>query len=166
MWAILAFAELGDGDRAASLFALLNPINHARTPAEVERYKVEPYVVAADVYSVAPHVGRGGWTWYTGSAAWMYRAGVEGILGLRREAGSLVIEPCLPAAWPGFRATVTVGGARIALEVLRGEASAAVIDGVKLEACTLARVPIDGVSHNVQIVLPVAAQGTTDLQTS
>src|SRR5690606_12264034 len=92
MWAILAFAELGDGDRAASLFSLLNPINHARTAAAVERYKVEPYVVAADVYSVAPHTGRGGWTWYTGSAAWMYRAGIEGILGLRREGRALVIE--------------------------------------------------------------------------
>ena len=106
MWAILAFAKLGEGDKAADLFALLNPINHARTPAEVERYKVEPYVVAADVYSVAPHAGRGGWTWYTGSAGWMYRAGVEGILGIRREGAVLVVDPCIPAAWPGFEATV------------------------------------------------------------
>jgi cyclic beta-1,2-glucan synthetase len=75
----LAFAQLGDRHRAAELFALINPINHARTPRTSARYKVEPYVVAADVYSVAPHVGRGGWTWYTGSAGWMYRAGIEGI---------------------------------------------------------------------------------------
>ena len=93
----------GDGDKAAALFSLLNPVNHARTPMEVDRYKVEPYVVAADVYSVAPHVGRGGWTWYTGSAGWMYRAGVEGILGIRREGDFLVIDPCIPDAWPGFR---------------------------------------------------------------
>ncbi len=81
MWAILAFAGMGAGDRAHALFALVNPINHALTPADAHRYKVEPYVLAADVYSVAPHAGRGGWTWYTGSAAWMYRAGVEGFWG-------------------------------------------------------------------------------------
>ncbi len=109
MWAVLAFAKLGEGDRAAALFALLNPINHARTPADTSRYKVEPYVVAADVYSVPPHVGRGGWTWYTGSAAWMYRAGVEGILGIRREGASILVDPCIPAAWPGFEASDQTG---------------------------------------------------------
>lgn len=92
MWAIMAFAKLGEGDKAGSLFSLLNPINHARTPAEIGRYKVEPYVVAADVYSVTPHVGRG-WTWYTGAAGWMYRAGIEGILGIRCEGRFLVINP-------------------------------------------------------------------------
>ena len=83
LWSVMAFAALGEGDKAAALFSLLNPINHARTRADVHRYKVEPYVVAADVYAAAPHVGRGGWTWYTGSAGWMQRAGVESILGLR-----------------------------------------------------------------------------------
>ena len=109
MWAILAFAKLGEGDRAGALFALINPINHSRTPEQTSRYKVEPYVVAADVYSVPPHVGRGGWTWYTGSAAWMYRAGVEGILGIRREGASVLIDPCIPAAWPGFEARIRLG---------------------------------------------------------
>ncbi len=104
MWAVLAYARQGDGDKAADLFALLNPINHARTPEAIERYQVEPYVVAADVYSVAPHVGRGGWTWYTGSAAWMYRAGIEGILGLQREGRAVALSPCIPLAWPGFEA--------------------------------------------------------------
>ena len=132
MWAILAFAELGEGDRAAELFALLNPINHARTPAEVARYKVEPYVVAADVYSVAPHVGRGGWTWYTGSAAWMYRAGIEGILGLRREGDVLVVRPRLPADWPGFQASVTLGAARLDIRV-EGRCASATLDGAGLE---------------------------------
>ena len=159
MWAILAFAETGDGARATELFALLNPINHARTPAEVQRYKVEPYVVAADVYSVSPHAGRGGWTWYTGSSAWMYRAGVEGILGLRREGGSLVIEPRLPPAWPGFSATVTLGSGKIALDVIRGDASAAVLDGVTVAACAPVHVPLDGLSHDTLIVL--AKRGST-----
>ena len=102
VWAVMGFAALGQGDKAAELFSLLNPINHTATRAGVLRYKVEPYVVAADVYSVPPHVGRGGWTWYTGSAGWLYRAGIESILGLRVQADSLVIDPCIPAAWPEF----------------------------------------------------------------
>jgi cyclic beta-1,2-glucan synthetase len=132
MWAILAFAEMGEGDRAAELFALLNPINHARTPGEVAQYKVEPYVVAADVYSVAPHVGRGGWTWYTGSAAWMYRAGIEGILGLRREGDFLVVRPRLPAVWPAFRASVALGAARLDIRV-EGQCHSATLDGADVE---------------------------------
>ena len=110
-WAIMAFAALGDGDKAAELFAMLNPINHTATRAGVLRYKVEPYVSAADVYSVPPHAGRGGWTWYTGSAGWLYRAGVESILGLRVQADSLVIDPCIPAAWPEFSMTLRYRGA-------------------------------------------------------
>src|SRR6185369_11161665 len=104
MWAVLAFAKSGDGAKAAELFALLNPINHATTPQDTARYRVEPYVVAADVYSVAPHTGRGGWTWYTGAAGWMVQAGVEGILGIRREGMSLLVDPCVPAHWPGYEA--------------------------------------------------------------
>ena len=119
MWVILAFAKLGRGDKAHELFSLVNPINHASTPEAVERYKVEPYVVAADVYSVAPHVGRGGWTWYTGSAGWMYRAGIEGILGISREGGFLVIAPTLPSGWPGFEAAVTIGNTRYDIGVAR-----------------------------------------------
>ncbi len=98
MWAIFAFAKLGEGDKATDLFDLLNPINHAATREQAERYKVEPYVAAADIYSVAPHIGRGGWTWYTGAAGWMHRAGVEGILGIRRKGDFLLVEPCLPRA--------------------------------------------------------------------
>ena len=90
IWSVIAFAMLGDGDRAGELFAILNPINHARTPGAVHRYKVEPYVVCADVYSMPPHVGRGGWTWYTGSAGWMYRAGLEWILGFRLHGATLL----------------------------------------------------------------------------
>ena len=109
MWAILAFAKMGEAEKAADLFALLNPINHASDAEALRRYKVEPYVVAADIYSVAPHEGRGGWTWYTGAAGWMYRAGVEGILGIRREGEFLIIAPRIPQAWPGFSATIRIG---------------------------------------------------------
>lgn len=157
MWAILAFAELGAGDKAADLFALVNPINHGRTPAEVERYKVEPYVVAADVYSVAPHAGRGGWTWYTGAAGWMYRAGIEGILGIRREGNFLVVDPCIPAAWPGFEATVNVASTRYDIRVDNAatgdrDAPRAVLDGTPLQKTdTLLRVPLDGGTHSLLI---------------
>ena len=102
LWSVMALAKLGEGDKAAALFWMLNPINHARTRTDVHRYKVEPYVVAADVYAAPGHVGRGGWTWYTGSAAWMQRAGIESILGLTIEGETLTLDPCIPASWPGF----------------------------------------------------------------
>jgi cyclic beta-1,2-glucan synthetase len=102
IWAAMAFAELGDARRAWDLWRLINPIAHGASPGAIETYKVEPYVVAADVYAVAPHVGRGGWTWYTGSAAWMYRLIVESLLGVRLQGERLRIEPCLPADWTGF----------------------------------------------------------------
>jgi cyclic beta-1,2-glucan synthetase len=109
MWAILAEARLGNGDAAADLFARLNPINHALTPEDAQRYKVEPYVVAADVYNAPGHQGRGGWTWYTGSAAWMLRAGVEGILGMTRKGNLLHFDPCLPKAWPRVELHLRLG---------------------------------------------------------
>lgn len=102
VWAAMAFARLGDSRRAWELFDLINPINHARSPEESDIYKVEPYVVAADVYAVAPHIGRGGWTWYTGSAAWMFRLIVESLLGLKLEMDTLRLAPCLPAGWKEF----------------------------------------------------------------
>ncbi|MDO8984651.1 GH36-type glycosyl hydrolase domain-containing protein [Cypionkella sp.] len=118
MWAVLAQTRLGNGDAAGALFALLNPINHALTPAEAARYKVEPYVIAADVYSVAPHEGRGGWTWYTGSAAWMYRAGIEGLLGLTRQGDTLRFAPCFPKAWPQVELRLTLGPAPCVVKIL------------------------------------------------
>jgi cellobiose phosphorylase len=102
IWATMAFAALGDSSRAWELLAMINPVNHGRSPEQVAIYKVEPYVVAADVYAVSPHTGRGGWTWYTGSAAWMYRLIVESLLGLKLEVDKLRFTPCLPAEWPGF----------------------------------------------------------------
>jgi cyclic beta-1,2-glucan glucanotransferase len=98
----MAFAALGDAARAWELTAMINPINHARTPEGAATYKVEPYVVAADVYALAPHTGRGGWTWYTGSAGWMYRLVLESLLGLKLEVDRLRFAPCLPPEWTRF----------------------------------------------------------------
>ena len=103
IWAVMAFAALGDPRRAWELLALINPLSHGSTPAGIATYKVEPYVVAADVYAVAPHTGRGGWTWYTGSAGWMYRLIVESLLGLRLDVDKLSFFPCLPDEWRSFK---------------------------------------------------------------
>lgn len=105
IWSIIAWAKLGEGDKAWELFHMLNPINHALTPSGVLHYKVEPYVMAADVYSVEPHMGRGGWTWYTGAAGWMYQAGLEWILGLQRRGKRLYLKPCIPSAWGEYNVT-------------------------------------------------------------
>ena len=102
IWAAMAFAALGDSRRAWELLAMINPVNHARSPEGIATYRVEPYVVAADVYALPPHTGRGGWTWYTGSAGWMYRLIVESLLGLKLEVETLRVAPCLPADWKGF----------------------------------------------------------------
>ena len=159
LWSVLAFARLGEGDKAAALFALLNPINHARTRTDMHRYKVEPYVVAADVYAAPDHVGRGGWTWYTGSAGWMQRAGVEGILGLHLEGERLRLDPCIPRSWPGFEATLRRGASRyeIVVEnpqgVQRGVASAD-LDGVAIAESPLSLLLTDdGAVHRVRVRL-------------
>jgi len=103
IWAIMAFAAMGDSIRAWELLSIINPINHGSTPEEVAVYRVEPYVVAADVYALPPHTGRGGWTWYTGAAGWMYRLIVESLLGLRLDVDKLSFSPCLPDDWKSFR---------------------------------------------------------------
>jgi cyclic beta-1,2-glucan synthetase len=123
IWTIFAFVGMGDGERAFKLFSLLNPINHSATARGMMRYKVEPYVMAADVYSVPPHVGRGGWTWYTGSAGWLYRAGVEAILGVRREGAYLIISPSIPASWRGFEVTIQSGTTRYEIRVVMRDTS-------------------------------------------
>jgi len=153
MWSVLAFAQLGDGDRAAELFSIINPINHASTRAGIHRYKVEPYVVCADVYSAAQHIGRGGWTWYTGSAGWMYRTGMEGLLGIHLRGRTLAINPCVPRAWSGFEITYKFGASRyrIAVEnpngVNRGVIRAS-LDGREMSGspCEIALVD-DGAYH-------------------
>ncbi|WP_448132106.1 GH36-type glycosyl hydrolase domain-containing protein [Stutzerimonas chloritidismutans] len=159
MWAMLAFAKLGDGDAACGMFKLLNPINHALTPKESRRYKVEPYVVAADVYGVAPHNGRGGWTWYTGAAGWMYRAGVEGILGIRREGEWLIVDPCISSHWPAFEATITLGETRYAIRVENPGQANRGIQHARLDEGPLdcmngyVRLALDGGQHQVVLTL-------------
>ncbi|MGD0563212.1 MAG: glucoamylase family protein [Roseiarcus sp.] len=159
LWSAMAFAALGDGDKAVGLFSLLNPINHARTRADVFRYKVEPYVVAADVYARPPHAGRGGWTWYTGSAGWMQRAGVESILGLRLRGAFLHLDPCIPKAWATFAMSVRRQSARYEIivdnpaGVSRGVLFAE-IDGVEIAERPLRlRMVDDGAVHRVRVTL-------------
>ncbi|MFZ3130130.1 MAG: glycosyl transferase family 36, partial [Desulfosporosinus sp.] len=105
IWSILAWAKLGEGDKAWELFQMLNPVNHTRTLNEVRQYKVEPYVMAADVFTETHNLGRGGWTWYTGAAGWMYQAGLEGILGITRRGERLYLQPCIPKDWPEYEVT-------------------------------------------------------------
>jgi cyclic beta-1,2-glucan synthetase len=158
IWTAMAFAALGDGDKAAELLGMLNPINRARTEAGVQRYTVEPYVVAADVYAEPPHVGRGGWTWYTGSAGWLYRAGVESMLGLRLRGGRLGVDPCIPRGWPGFKATFRYRSARydIVVEnphgVSRGVASIE-LDGAVVDTAPDLALADDGATHRLRIRL-------------
>lgn len=161
IWSVMALAALGEGDKAAGLFSLLNPINHSNTRAGVIRYKVEPYVAAADVYSVAPHTGRGGWTWYTGSAGWLYRAGRESVLGLRMHGNRLSIDPCIPRGWPGFSVTLRHGTARYEIDVRnpagvgRGIA-VATMDGTAItERPLMVRLDDDGATHQVRVTLGI-----------
>lgn len=120
IWSIFAHAKLQQPEQAMELFNKLNPINHASDEASARIYRVEPYVIAADVYAVAPHVGRGGWTWYTGSAGWMHRAGLEAILGISREGNMLRVKPCVPEDWTGFEISTQFGATRYQLSLSRG----------------------------------------------
>ncbi|PHQ24178.1 cyclic beta 1-2 glucan synthetase [Marinobacter guineae] len=136
IWTTMAFAMLGDTERAWEFFAMLNPVNHGSTAESIERYKVEPYVMCADIYGVSPHIGRGGWTWYTGAAGWMYRLTVETLLGLRLEVDHLRIAPCVPADWEGYKIHYRFGNTVYHISVRRtGEASGQVtritVDGTE-----------------------------------
>ncbi len=156
-WVVMALARLGSGDEVAELFHMLNPINHTRTTTGVDRYKAEPYVVAGDVYGRAPHAGRAGWSWYTGSAAWLYRTGIESMLGLRRRGATFGIDPCIPSSWPGYDLTWRVGGTTYAIAVTnpdrycRGVRSAT-LDGVAVDGAAIPLVD-DGRTHAVRVVL-------------
>ncbi|MFZ1535959.1 MAG: glycosyl hydrolase family 65 protein, partial [Chromatiaceae bacterium] len=158
IWAAMAFAALGDSRRAWDLTTLINPANHAKSPEAIATYKVEPYVMAADVYAVAPHTGRGGWTWYTGSAGWMYRLVVESLLGLRLEVDQLHLAPCLPAHWSGltihYRYRETVYHIVIS-QVRAGDGAPIGTAGVTLDGATQdgLRIPLidDRREHRVEV---------------
>jgi len=157
IWTTMAFAALGDRQRAWELFAMINPINHGNSPEEVIKYKVEPYVVAADVYAVKPHKGRGGWTWYTGSSAWMYRLIMESLLGLRIEANRLFFDPCLSTQWDAFtihyRFRETMYHINIRQQQADGDGKASVtVDGVVQQEMRIALMD-DRQDHAVEVVL-------------
>jgi cyclic beta-1,2-glucan synthetase len=157
VWIVMAVARLGSGDEAMEFFHMLNPVNHTRTPADAARYQTEPYVIAGDVYARAPHAGRGGWSWYTGSAGWMYRAGLESILGLRRRGATFVVDPCIPSSWPEYRIVWRFLETRYDITVSnpthrsRGIREAA-LDGAVVDAGAIPLVN-DGRVHEVRIVL-------------
>jgi cyclic beta-1,2-glucan synthetase len=159
LWSVMALAGLGEGDKAAALFSLLNPINHARTRADMHRYKVEPYVVAADVYAAPGHVGRGGWTWYTGSAGWMQRAGVENILGLRIEGATLRLDPCIPRSWPRFEIALRHGASRYEIVVENPQGVQQGVAAGELDGAIIAARPLsialkdDGAVHHLVVRL-------------
>jgi cellobiose phosphorylase len=158
IWAAMAFAALGDRGRAWELLAMINPLNHARSPEAIATYKVEPYVVAADVYALSPHIGRGGWTWYTGSAGWMYRLIVESLLGLRLEVDKLRFTPCLPADWPGFKMHYRYRETVYHINVQRPPAepgeTRVTIDGAGQPDNTIPLID-DHQEHYVEVIIPV-----------
>ena len=151
-WVVLAAALLGQGERAMKLFQMLNPIHHSDSPEKVALYKVEPYVVAADVYGAPPHTGRGGWTWYTGSAAWLYRIGLEAILGFHLRGGRLRIEPCIPPDWPGYEITYRCGSATYKVVVKNGGFRTLMVDGRAVSAADI-ELTDDGQQHEVQLTI-------------
>ncbi len=158
VWSVIAFAALGDGDKAGELFRMLNPISRASTRAGVQRYKVEPYVVAGDVYGEPPHVGRGGWTWYTGASGWLYRAGVEWMLGFRLKGTAFTVDPCIPRNWPGYTLRFRYHSATYQIRV---DNPSSVTRGVVMtevegrRSVGVANIPLvdDGALHHVRILL-------------
>jgi cyclic beta-1,2-glucan synthetase len=157
VWLVMALAKLGQGDEAGELFHLMNPINHARTADQVARYKLEPYVVAGDIYALPPHAGRGGWSWYTGSAAWMYRAGLESLLGFRRRGETFQLDPCIPSSWRDYRIDWQLGSThyRITVRNPNGRSHGPVsvtLDGQPVPARAIPLIRDEG-HHEVDAVL-------------
>jgi cyclic beta-1,2-glucan synthetase len=157
IWSAWAFAELGQGERVVELFRMLNPISHADTPEKVARYKVEPYVIVADIYSQTSHTGMGGWTWYTGSSGWMYRLGIEAILGISRVGNALEINPCIPKDWPGFKVDYRFGTTHYKISVENPQGVNRGIRQTQLDGNPLPGSPIplvdDGQPHEVRVVM-------------
>ena len=157
LWTVWAFTELGQGKRAQELFKLLNPIYHSDTPEKADQYRVEPYVVAADVYNTPSQTGRGGWTWYTGSGGWMYRVGIEGILGLHRQGSALQIKPSIPGEWRTFKITYRYGESCYQIRVENPDGVETGVRNVILDGDDLADQIVtmedDGQEHEVKVVM-------------
>ena len=154
IWMVMALAQMGRADDAWRAFSMLNPVNHAADQDAADRYRVEPYVVAADIYSGAEKGGRGGWTWYTGSAGWLYRAAVEAILGIRREGDRLHIDPRLPSHWDNCSLTLKIGEARYNIEMRHGDKSGLIFNGTD----TVGPIPLTDGLHEVRISVPRASK--------
>ncbi|HQU34896.1 MAG TPA: protein ndvB, partial [Thermoanaerobaculaceae bacterium] len=156
-WVVLALARLGSGDEAVEYFHMLNPINHSRTASQVEQYKTEPYAIAGDVYDHPAHRGRGGWTWYTGSAGWMYRVGLEGILGLQRRGALFTVNPCIPSSWPTCSIEWRFENTHYTIVVENPERRCRGVAGVELDGSPAdpAAIPLenDGSRHQVRVML-------------
>jgi cyclic beta-1,2-glucan synthetase len=166
LWTLIAFATLGDGERAGELFSLLNPVNHSSTRAGLHKYKVEPYVAVGDVYAVPPHTGRGGWTWYTGSAGWMYRAGLESILGFKLQGEQLQIDPCIPRWWRDFEITYRRDRTTYLIKVENPLAVSRGVAAVQLDGAPQPGdgIPLtdDGKTHIVHVVLGEKPRSDSD----
>jgi cyclic beta-1,2-glucan synthetase len=159
IWSLIAFAKLGDGERAKELFDFFSPLQHTRDAANVERYKLEPYAVAADIYAAPAPAARGGWSWYTGAAGWLYRAGLESILGMRIEGQELVIQPCIPRGWRRYDVQIRHGNTRYDIAVTNPFGATSGISHVELDHVTILRPPIrialvdDRATHLIRVVM-------------
>jgi cyclic beta-1,2-glucan synthetase len=165
LWVVLAQALLGRGNAAHELLSFINPINRTSDPERVRRYRVEPFAVAADIYSAPAHLGRGGWTWYTGAAGWMYRITIEHVLGIKREGNALKVEPCVPAEWPGYRVTYRIAGAEYIIDVENPEGTGCgprslALDGNAVDGGKILLEPNTG-RHSVRVVLGNVAPAAT-----
>jgi cyclic beta-1,2-glucan synthetase len=160
LWMAMAWARLNEGEKAVRLLQLMNPIESNRTPADVARYRGEPYVTAGDVYAASGRVGQSGWTWYTGSSAWMYRIWVEEVLGFRLRGDRFTVEPSLPAEWPGFELTWRYGSSVYEIKVMRHEEESTILE---LDGVEVGFIPVDpargeaGRTHHVTVRLPTVA---------
>jgi cyclic beta-1,2-glucan synthetase len=161
LWTVLATALLGEGDRAMHLYRLVNPVTHAKTPEDVATYKVEPYVIAADVYTAEGHVGRGGWTWYTGSASWLYRVGLEAILGFNKKGDTLEIDPCIPSEWRELSIEYRHGSSNYVIRVNNPDGAQKGVTRISLDGRDVAgAVPLvsDGNRHEIIVTMGINPQ--------
>jgi cellobiose phosphorylase len=164
-WTVLAFAKLGMGDKAGELFHMLNPINHTRTDIEYSRYKTEPYVIAADVYAVHPHMGRGGWTWYTGAAGWLYKVGLEYLMGFVKKADRLYINPCVPKSWARFEIEYKTGKSVYRIEIKNPDRVSCGVSSISVDGkpCRDGYITLgDSGFHKVEVIMGPAFISTKE----
>ena len=168
IWTAWAFAQLGDGKQAGELFDMLNPIFHSDSEEKAAEYRVEPYVISADIYSKPPHLHRGGWTWYTGSAAWMYRLGLTALLGFKKTGNTLRIDPVIPPTWDGFEITYQFGATSYQIKVNNPTHVAHSVQSVKLDGKILdpKAIPLvnDGQEHTVEVTMGDQGESRTTLK--